>query len=282
MHRGRHQHGHAVNLRGWHAAVAIGLKLALVAGALAILPAWSGWVTWTVGIHAALAAVLLVLGGIALFRHRISIRGSAHGHDHGASGVTIHGAAAYDLLAKAMTLGREGRLRRAMLATAELKPGEALLDVACGTGTLAIAASRQVGATGEVIGIDAAPEMLARAAQKAARSGSTATFTHGTAQSLPFPGERFDVVTGTLMLHHIPPAARVAFAGEARRVLKPGGRIVLVDFGSPEGASRLFGLHSHGGVDPRDMARILGDAGFREPRIAQLGMMGLYSITATT
>ncbi len=102
--------------------------------------------TWTVGIHAPFAAVLLVLGGIALFRHRISIRGSAYGHDHGVLSVTFHGAMAYDLLAKAMTLGREGRLRRAMLATADLKPGNAVLDVACGTGTLAIAASREVGA----------------------------------------------------------------------------------------------------------------------------------------
>jgi len=280
MHRGRHQLGHAFTLRGWHATAAIGVKLAVVIGALAMLPYWSGWVTWTVGVHAALAALLLAIVGIAVFRHVIATRGSAHGHDHGASGLTIHGAAAYDLLAKAMTLGREGRLRSAMLTAANLKPGEAVLDVACGTGTLAIAAAREVGSTGEVIGIDAAPEMLARATHKAGRSGSGASFTHGTAQSLPFAGERFDVVTGTPMLHHIPPAARMAFAADARRVLRPGGRILLVDFGSPEGAGRLLGLHSHGGVDPREMASILTDAGFRDTQVGRVGMMGLYSITA--
>ncbi|MCO5164211.1 MAG: methyltransferase domain-containing protein [Mesorhizobium sp.] len=279
MHSAGHQHGHGFSLRGWHASAAIGVKLLAVIAAITLFPYWSGWVTWTVAIHAALALVLLFMAGLALFRHGIAIRGSAH--EGASSGVTIHGAVFYDVLASVMTVGRERRLRRAMLGVAKLRPGESVLDVACGTGTLAIAAAAEVGPAGEVVGVDASTQMLERATQKAARAGARARFTEGTAQSLPFPPARFNVVTGTLMLHHISGAARVEFAAEAKRVLKSGGRLVLVDFGSAAGGSRLSGLHAHGGTDPHEVAARLRDGGFRDVRVGQLGMMNLYSIEAT-
>lgn len=279
MHSTGHQHGNGFSLRGWHAGAAIGVKLLAVVAAITLFPYWGGWTTWTVAAHAALALVLLFIAGLALFRHGVALRGSTH--DHASNGVTIHGAAFYDLLASVMTMGRERRLRRAMLGVAKLRPGESVLDVACGTGTLAIAAAAEVGPAGEVIGVDASTQMLERATEKAARAGAGARFAEGTAQSLPFPTARFDVVTGTLMLHHISEAARIAFAAEAKRVLKSGGRLVLVDFGSASGGSRLFGLHAHGGTDPHEVAARLRDAGFRDVRVGQLGMMNLYSIEAT-
>lgn len=279
MHITGHKHGHGFSVRGRHAGAIIGFKLLAVVATIILVPYWSGWITWFVAAHAALALFLLFVVGLALFRHAIALRGSSH--DSASHGVTIHGAAFYDLLASVMTMGRERRLRRAMLGVAKLRPGESVLDVACGTGTLAIAAAAEVGTAGEVVGVDASTQMLTRATQKAAQVGAKVHFVESKAQSLPFPPARFDVMTGTLMLHHISGEARIAFAMEAKRVLKPGGRLVLVDFGSAATGSKLFGLHAHGGTDPHNVADRLRDAGYRDIRVGQLGMMNLYSIEAT-
>src|SRR3712207_4299905 len=85
------------------------------------------------------------------------------------AGLVLHGATAryYDVMAWLMTLGRERKFREKLVDLARLRPGESVLDVGCGTGTLAIAAKRRVGPTGEVYGIDASPEMIVRASKKA-------------------------------------------------------------------------------------------------------------------
>jgi ubiquinone/menaquinone biosynthesis C-methylase UbiE len=85
------------------------------------------------------------------------------------TGSVIHWAAGYDLLVWLLTLGRERAMRERTLALARPRPGETVLDVGCGTGTLAIAAAGHAGATGAVHGIDASPEMIARARAKARR-----------------------------------------------------------------------------------------------------------------
>src|SRR5215831_15970797 len=87
------------------------------------------------------------------------------------TGKVLHGAVTYDVLVWLMTLGRERAFREKMLRLAHLEPGESVLDVGCGTGTLAIAAKRQVGTTGTVYGVDASPEMIARAEKKAKKAG---------------------------------------------------------------------------------------------------------------
>jgi ubiquinone/menaquinone biosynthesis C-methylase UbiE len=104
-----------------------------------------------------------------------------------------------------------------MLRPAHLQPGEAVLDVGCGTGTLAIAAKRQVGPTGTVCGLDASPEMITRAEKKAWKAGADVAFKKAFAQSLPFPDAQFDVVLTSIMLHHLPGSARREVAGEFRR-----------------------------------------------------------------
>src|SRR5215475_11121332 len=86
------------------------------------------------------------------------------------AGMLIHWALRYDLLVWLTSFGREQKIRGMVLDLARLKPGESILDVGCGTGTLAIAGKRRVGPQGEVFGIDASAEMIARAGKKAKRA----------------------------------------------------------------------------------------------------------------
>ena len=158
------------------------------------------------------------------------------------TGLLLHAAASYDLLIWLMTLGRELAFREKMLRLAHLEPGESVLDVGCGTGTLAIAAKGYVGPTGTVYGLDGSPEMIARAVKKARKAGVEVVFKSAFAQSLPFPDAQFDVVLSTMMLHHLPRKARQELAGEMRRVLKPGGRVLAVDFGGTAQERKSFSI----------------------------------------
>ena len=126
----------------------------------------------------------------------------------GAPGIILRAPVRYDFLLWLLTLGREGAFRKKLLGFAGLQPGESVLDIGCGTGTLAIAAKRQVGPAGAVAGVDASAEMLARATDKAKRTGVEVSFRSGLAQSLPFPAAQFDVVLSTVMLHHLPKSVR--------------------------------------------------------------------------
>ena len=171
----------------------------------------------------------------------------------------------YDLLVWLLTLGRERRLRERMLALARLGAGESVLDVGCGTGTLAIAARRHVGAGGVVCGVDPSPEMIARANEKARRRGAAVDFRVGIVEDLPFADAKFDVVLSTLMLHHLPRELRERGMREVRRVLKPGGRVLAVDFGrgnEPERRGIIAHFHRHGGFDLASIVALLAESGF--------------------
>src|SRR3954464_2683153 len=174
----------------------------------------------------------------------------------GTHGLVLHWAARYDLLAWLLTHGREGQLREAIIHLATLKTGDDVLDIGCGTGTLAIAATRHVGPTGAVPGVDAARAMIARAARKARKAEARATFEVAVVENLPFPDRRFDVVFSTLMLHHLPRKTREQCAREIERVLKIGGRVVAVDFGRTERRGLLAHFHRHGHVAIEDIVNL--------------------------
>ena len=188
-------------------------------------------------------------------------------------GIVLHSAHFYDVLVLVLTLGRESALREKMIGLARLKPGETVLDAGCGTGTLAIAAKRRVGSTGRVFGIDASPEMIARAAKKAGKAGLGIEFRNASIETLPFQDAQIDVVLSTLMLHHLPRQVRENGLREIRRVLKPGGRLLVVDFGQSERPQGLIGRihHGHGHVAPAEVAALLHSAGLN---VIQSGPVG--------
>ncbi|HEY3038034.1 MAG TPA: class I SAM-dependent methyltransferase [Pyrinomonadaceae bacterium] len=200
------------------------------------------------------------------------------------SGLVLHGTARYyDLLAWLLMRGKEGAFRKKILDLAHLQSGELVLDVGCGTGTLAIAARHRVGPTGTVYGIDASPEMIARAGKKARKAGVDVVFKNGIVEALPFPDGSFDAVLSTLMLHHLPREAREQCAREMRRVLKPGGRVLAIDFAtSGEKKGLLAHLHRrHGSVKLHDIIGVLSQAGLNIVESGAVGVKDIQFVLAT-
>lgn len=147
-------------------------------------------------------------------------------------GATIGTPRLYDLSA-ALLFGGRRRSYGKLLADAGVRPGDRVLDIGCGPGYFARKLAEAVGPEGSVVGIDAAPEMIDYATRKARRM-SNCTFQSGTAESLAFPDGTFDVVVSSLMMHHLPDEVRQQALGEMRRVLRPGGTLLLADFTIPE------------------------------------------------
>jgi demethylmenaquinone methyltransferase/2-methoxy-6-polyprenyl-1,4-benzoquinol methylase len=131
----------------------------------------------------------------------------------------------YDLLNRLMSLGMDGRWRRAAAAAARPADGLAL-DVGTGTGELALELRRQGAA--HVVGADFSSEMLAAAGAKAAAAGDAGLcWALADALALPFPDNTFDCVTNAFLLRNL--ADLRAGLAEMARVLKPGGRLVCLD-----------------------------------------------------
>ena len=154
------------------------------------------------------------------------------------------------------------RLQQQALELAALREGEAVLDVGCGTGDLALRAKQRVGAAGLVVAVDPGPRQIARARAKAGDRGLAVDFGTGMIERLDFPPERFDVVLSTLMMHHVTDEAKREGVAEIARVLRPGGRLVMADFNrapARAGRARRFGAGHLGG---QDYPMLLWDAGF--------------------
>lgn len=194
-------------------------------------------------------------------------------------GAVLHSGLLYDLSLGLRFFGRERAFREKLLALAHLVPGETVLDVGCGTGTLAILARRHVGASGAVYGIDASGQMIARAKAKARRADIEVEFQTTPAQALPFPDASFDVLLATLMLHHLGRNGRRELAGEMRRVVNADGRVLVVDFETSTRKSRGLAarIHrGHGSVGLREVIALLGAAGLRVTESGTVGTKNLH------
>lgn len=167
---------------------------------------------------------------------------NSHTHNHSGAQApevadsVLHRASQYDLLLKLLFLGQEQAARRRMLEPAAIQPGQQVLDVGCGTGTLALVASTLAGPAGKVFGIDPSPEMIDVARRKANKTDLGADFRVGLIQDIPFSDGQFDVALSSLMFHHLADddTKRRGLA-EMRRVLKPGGRCLIIDFDASGG-----------------------------------------------
>lgn len=211
----------------------------------------------------------LVLFGVATIGVLALTRGRSKMHHKTAdapqtAGRVLHAARWYDLFGRVMSFGRDKAIRE-IVELAAPAPGEKVLDVGCGTGTLAMATKPQVGG-GEVHGIDASPEMIEVAREKSAKDGADIDFRVALIEAIPFPDASFDLVTSSLMLHHLPDNLKAKGFLEIRRVLKPGGRLLAMDFAahshSPLGHLLSILGHSRGESMVDKLVPMLKDAGF--------------------
>jgi demethylmenaquinone methyltransferase / 2-methoxy-6-polyprenyl-1,4-benzoquinol methylase len=138
----------------------------------------------------------------------------------------------YDAAGAALSFGQDPRWRRAMVGTVRAAPGDRVLDVATGTGMVAIALVRRYGC--DVVGLDQSPEMLGGAQAKLDRDSELAAridLVRGEAESLPFSDGEFDHLTFTYLLRYVEdPGATLT---ELARVVKAGGRIASLEFMLP-------------------------------------------------
>lgn len=175
----------------------------------------------------------------------------------------------YDPLTKLLGVERD---RQALLEASELRPGHRVLDLGCGTGTLVVA-TKLAHPKVDVTGIDPDPKALARARKKAARAGVSVRLDQGFADALPYDDASFDRVLSSLMIHHLDPGDKARAFAEIRRVLKPGGRFEMLDFGGAhdhEGGFFQRLLHSHKQLVDNDEKGLLGrmtDAGLVDVRV---------------
>lgn len=134
---------------------------------------------------------------------------------------------------------REETFKRRLIEYAHIQPGQRVLDLGCGTGTLTVML-KQSAPNAHITGVDGDPEVLSIAKSKSERTHKEITWDFGLAYDLPYPDDYFDVVVSSLVIHHLTSVDKVRAFREVRRVLRPGGWFHLLDFGRPVGRiSRL-------------------------------------------
>jgi demethylmenaquinone methyltransferase / 2-methoxy-6-polyprenyl-1,4-benzoquinol methylase len=206
-------------------------------------------------------------------------------------------APVYDVMNRVMTAGLDRSWRR-LAAAAVVRPGDRVLDACCGTGDLAIAAEREGGV---VTGLDFSERML----EQARRKSHSIDWVQGDMLALPFPDASFDAVTVGFGVRNVDGLERGL--AELRRVLRPGGRLAILEITHPSGALRPFftvwfdrivpalGKVLPGGKaytylpasvrrfpDADGLAALMEDAGFRDLAVRLLGgtIVALHTGTA--
>jgi ubiquinone/menaquinone biosynthesis C-methylase UbiE len=156
----------------------------------------------------------------------------------------------YDLIQR--TIVRDTIFKSRLVEQAQIRTGQHILDLGCGTGTLAIMAKRAQ-PNANVVGLDADPQMLKVARGKADHQAVAVQFDEGMAFDLPYPDASFERVLSSLMIHHLKTPDKEKAAREIHRVLKPGGQFHVIDFGKPRTwYGRLLGPLLHGFEEAND------------------------------
>ncbi|HYO57359.1 bifunctional demethylmenaquinone methyltransferase/2-methoxy-6-polyprenyl-1,4-benzoquinol methylase UbiE [Archangium sp.] len=152
-------------------------------------------------------------------------------------------ATRYDVTNEILSFGIHRLWRRAAVRHSGAREGNAVLDCATGTGDLALAFKRKVGASGRVMGTDFCKEMLDSAPAKATREGLQVEFQVADAMALPFADATFDVASIAFGIRNVDDPVKCL--KEMARVVRPGGRVVVLEFGQPTGFfGALFRLYS--------------------------------------
>ncbi len=131
---------------------------------------------------------------------------------------------------------RESKFKRCLVEQAGIESGHRVLDLGCGTGTLALLIKRTQ-QEAEVVGLDGDPKVLEIAKAKVARSGQEITMDYGMAYELPYPDDSFDRVLSSLLFHHLTRENKVRTLSDVFRVLRPGGQLHVADWGTPSNIS---------------------------------------------
>jgi ubiquinone/menaquinone biosynthesis C-methylase UbiE len=188
----------------------------------------------------------------------------------------------------------ERTFKRDLIRQARIAPGHDVLDLGCGTGTLALLV-KEAHPDAHVSGIDVDPKILAIARGKVAAAGADVRLVEGSATAPPLPDASFDRVLSTLMLHHLTtPQKREALAA-ARRLLRPGGELHVADWGKPQNALmqiaalsfRWFDGDETTGANLRgELPALIAAAGFHdvvetEHRMTLFGTLTYLSARAT-
>jgi len=167
----------------------------------------------------------------------------------------------YERIEHWLSLGSGRWYRRQALARAGLQPGMCIADVAIGTGLVAGEALAIIGSTGHLVGIDPSTQMMQRAKH---RLGAEIQTVVGTAESLPFPDASFDFLSMGYALRHVEDVSN-AFR-EFHRVVKPGGRICILEITRPRTAVGRVALRLYLGT----LSRLVGLFGQLAPRTPEL------------
>lgn len=146
----------------------------------------------------------------------------------------------YDKMNNLISLGMHDRWRKKANSKLDLVEGAQVLDVCCGTGDWSLSLAEMVGATGKVTGLDFSREMLKIAQQKIkAEQHKNITLIKGDAQQLPFPDDSFDACVIGFGLRNVPDAGLTL--AEMRRVVKPGGKVIVLETSQPQKIVIRFG-----------------------------------------
>ena len=186
----------------------------------------------------------------------------------------------YDPLTKLMGIERA---HNRLIGQAGIQDSHSVLEIGCGTGTLSVAIKRRY-PTIRMVGLDPDPKALARARRKADCSAATIQWDEGFADAMNYPDSSFDRVLSSFMFHHLPLEVKKRMFREVRRVLKPGGRLELMDFAGPDAGAHLLSRIFHSPAQLKDNSRervlqLMAEAGLSNPTFQAQHRLLVWHVT---